>query len=415
MRLAHGEVSPATILLGLDGTARLLHSIARLVPGAPAETASMAYLAPEVHLGEAYDGSADIFGAGVLLWEGLTGTPLFIGQDTGAIVTCVRAGVSPAPVRESAPWAKGLVDIAAKALSASPGDRWPTAAAMAAEIRKKAGLHLAPAAEASTFAKRLVGARAKARREALESGTAGVQPHARLAPVVLATAVPEPVAVPETKYEPESLTTEVQVRPPFPDVVAPTPVPPRAYGAADATADTTNRLNPFPRAQDEGFDVSLSSLATSSMAQPAPVTTTPRAEIVASRSRRGRGALLGSVGLLGVGALAFAGWRVGHRNAERPAPWVEDGPAMASDRPLAAPTAPVAEAAAPVPLIDASEVERVTPPTPRPPPHAHKRLGPAKPKPAAGPSPHGKTRPPPPAHSLPGPSRTKPVAKPSGT
>ncbi|MDP9150455.1 MAG: hypothetical protein M3O36_11015, partial [Myxococcota bacterium] len=114
MRLFHGEVAPATILFGLDGTARLLYSIARLVPGAPREAASMAYLPPEAHSGEECDASGDVFGAGVLLWEALSGARLFDGREPAAIVAMVRAGVAPPPLRDPSPWAAGLVDVATR-------------------------------------------------------------------------------------------------------------------------------------------------------------------------------------------------------------------------------------------------------------------------------------------------------------
>src|ERR1035441_1206228 len=77
MKLAHGELSPATVAIGLDGVARVLHAIARRVPGAHPDPASIGYMAPEVHAGEGYDQRADVFGVGVLLWEVLSGGRLF--------------------------------------------------------------------------------------------------------------------------------------------------------------------------------------------------------------------------------------------------------------------------------------------------------------------------------------------------
>jgi eukaryotic-like serine/threonine-protein kinase len=67
MHLAHGELSPATVLFGIDGASRVLHVVARRAPGARTEAASLGYLAPEVHSGEPFDARADVFGAGVML------------------------------------------------------------------------------------------------------------------------------------------------------------------------------------------------------------------------------------------------------------------------------------------------------------------------------------------------------------
>lgn len=172
MKLAHGEVSPATIVLGLDGIARVLHSVSRRAPGVKPDEASCAYLSPEVASGDSYDARADVFSAGVLLWEALSGGPLFTGPDPEANARRVRSGALPlAKVSEKAAWAKGLVEVAAKALSATQDDRWPTAAVMAAELRKAAGLKLAPASTAAAFARSAFGERLKARRESLETSS----------------------------------------------------------------------------------------------------------------------------------------------------------------------------------------------------------------------------------------------------
>jgi len=170
MKLVHGELSPATILLGLDGVARVLHSVARIAPGTQPDPQSVGYMAPEVLAGEAVDQRADVFSAGVLLWEALSGKRLVDERDPATAAARFRSEpIPPATVPDKAPWAKGLVDVAARALAISPDGRWPTAAMLAAEIRKSAGLKLAPASTAGAFAKSALGERVKARRARLEA------------------------------------------------------------------------------------------------------------------------------------------------------------------------------------------------------------------------------------------------------
>jgi serine/threonine-protein kinase len=207
MKLAHGEVSPATIVLGLDGIARVLHSASRRAPGVEPEPASRGYLSPEVASGDPYDARADVFSAGVLLWEALSEKPLFTKLDAEAKATRVRAGALPlATVPEKASWAKGLVEVAAKALSAAPDARWPTAAVMAAELRKAAGLKLAPASTAAAFARSAFGERVKARRESLDAGSPAIH---SLPPEPLAAAAPPPRPPPPSP--PESSILEVEL------------------------------------------------------------------------------------------------------------------------------------------------------------------------------------------------------------
>ncbi len=169
MKLTHGEISPATILFGADGVARVLHAVARRAVDASAEAASLPYLAPEVHTNDARDGRADVFSVGVLLWELLEGKRLAAEGEEVAGVR-VRTGPLPEPsVPEKAPWAKALAPVVARALAAAPEDRWATAAAMAAEIRKAAGLKLAAASAAAAFAKSKFGGRVKERRARWEA------------------------------------------------------------------------------------------------------------------------------------------------------------------------------------------------------------------------------------------------------
>jgi len=197
MKLAHGEISPATVVLGVDGIARLLHATARRAPGVCPDAASVGHLAPEVHAGEVYDARADVFSAGVLLWEALTGKWLFERATGEERAARARDGaLPPATVPAQAPWAKGLVEVAAKALAPSPEDRWQTAAAMAAEIRKCAGLKLASASTAGAYAKGALGASVKARREALEGGAGTQTPAPAPAHAPVPALAPAPAAAP---------------------------------------------------------------------------------------------------------------------------------------------------------------------------------------------------------------------------
>ena len=203
MKLAHGEVAPTTILCAIDGTARLLNAITRSVPGARAESGSSPYVAPEVEAGEPFDARADVFGVGVLLWEALAGKPI-------AAAGSRPNPVPPAGVPAKAPWAKGLVDVAAKALAQSPDGRWATAAAMAAEIRKAAGLKLAPTSAVAAWLGKTVGETVRARRAAAEGPAA---------PMVVASPTPAPVVA----AAPVALPPAAAPPPPTPVAAPPQP------------------------------------------------------------------------------------------------------------------------------------------------------------------------------------------------
>ena len=206
LKLAHGEISPATTVFGLDGVARVLHTIARRYPeeGARPDPASVRSLAPEVLGAEPYDQRADVYGAGVLLWEALSGRPLYTETDPVALMALARGGEAPrASVPASSPWAKDLVEVAARALRAAPDQRWPTATAMAGELRKAAGLKLAAVSTTAAFAKSTIAERAKARRLDLETRTpSSLSPVASHASFDFAPVAANPVLAPGTAIEP---------------------------------------------------------------------------------------------------------------------------------------------------------------------------------------------------------------------
>jgi serine/threonine-protein kinase len=156
LHVAHGEIAPGTVLFGIDGIARVLNAVARQAPGAEPETGSLGYLAPEVQARQPYDERADVFGVGVLLWEILSGCRLSDGP------------IPPASVPENASWARGLVDVAAKALELAPADRWATAAEMAAQIHQVAGPKVASVSTAAAWIGAAAGERVRERRTKLE-------------------------------------------------------------------------------------------------------------------------------------------------------------------------------------------------------------------------------------------------------
>jgi serine/threonine-protein kinase len=361
MHLAHGELSPATIVVGLEGAARVLHPIARRAPGASAEEASLGYLAPEVHAGQTYGARADVFSAGVLLWEAIAGQRLFSEGDARTIAARIRSGVAAAPAPAHAPWAKGLAPVAARALAPLPDDRWPSAAAMAAEIRKAVGLRLAPATAAAAFAKAAMGDRAKARREELETATVpwgGARPGRKNTPPPQPippqgrsslgarvwegddsrSAVPAVVQPPADVLEvgPETGVDLVadSLPPPAPSATrksidrpaseaaqasapSPPPLPARALPAPrPAMVVTREAIEPEETAiadSPHAIDVSMS-IAPPPMDPFEVEPTSVEQAGGGDQSRRRRAAILGGVGALGLIVFALAGWRVAYRD-----------------------------------------------------------------------------------------------------
>ena len=137
--VVHRDVSPQNILVGVDGTARVLDfGIAKAV-GRLSSTQSghvkgkFAYMAPEQLNGGEITRRTDVYGASVVLWEALTGRRLFAG-DEGVVIGRVLEGkvVAPSTVDPEIP--PEVDRIVMRGLSKDPLDRYPTALEMARDL-----------------------------------------------------------------------------------------------------------------------------------------------------------------------------------------------------------------------------------------------------------------------------------------
>jgi len=132
--LVHRDVSPQNILVGFDGSVKLIDFGVAKAAGRAQHTATgilkgkFPYMSPEQAQGEELDCRSDVFAIGIVLWEQLTGRRLFKGENDLATQRLVRACQVPAPssVEPSVP--TGLDPITLKALSKDPKDRYQDAA-----------------------------------------------------------------------------------------------------------------------------------------------------------------------------------------------------------------------------------------------------------------------------------------------
>jgi serine/threonine-protein kinase len=99
---------------------------------------SLAYLAPERLTGEEADARADLYAAGVILYELLVGQPPFNAKDDFALID-QQVNDEPARVRTLDPsLPQSLDDVIARALEKHPADRYQSANDMAAALEHAA-------------------------------------------------------------------------------------------------------------------------------------------------------------------------------------------------------------------------------------------------------------------------------------
>jgi serine/threonine-protein kinase len=146
LHIVHRDVSPQNVIVGSDGTARVLDfgvakAVGRIQSTREGEIkGKLAYMAPEQMKGGAMDRRTDIYGAAVVLWEALTARRLFDGEHAGVVFTRVMAGDVAPPSRVMPGIPPALDEIVARGLALDPNVRYPTARAFAMDLEDRVGI-----------------------------------------------------------------------------------------------------------------------------------------------------------------------------------------------------------------------------------------------------------------------------------
>lgn len=139
LEAVHRDVSPDNLVLTFDGKVKILDFGIALVRDRETPVTELgslkgkpAYMAPERLRGEPVDRRTDIFSAGVVLYELLTGEKLFSRGSVIATAMAVESDVVPPPSKKlGRVLPKGLDEIVLKALAKRPADRFDSARDMA--------------------------------------------------------------------------------------------------------------------------------------------------------------------------------------------------------------------------------------------------------------------------------------------
>ncbi len=154
--VVHRDLKPENIMVAESGYYKVLDfGVARIEPApappdsTPTQTPTLSwatraggivgtvtYMSPEQALGEPVDARSDIFSFGSLLYELLTGRPPFTGNNEIATAQAI-VNETPGPMRglrEEIP--RGLELVVRKCLAKRPADRYPDAAALAADLHQ---------------------------------------------------------------------------------------------------------------------------------------------------------------------------------------------------------------------------------------------------------------------------------------
>jgi serine/threonine-protein kinase len=137
--IVHRDFSPQNIFVLYDGQVKLVDfGIAKMAGSNETKAGifkgKIQYVSPEQYMGTPIDRRADIYSAGVILWEAATRRRMW--QDAGdlTVMKRVAGGDIPLPSSVEPQVPKRLEMMCMKALAVQKEDRYPTAAALQADI-----------------------------------------------------------------------------------------------------------------------------------------------------------------------------------------------------------------------------------------------------------------------------------------
>lgn len=151
--ILHRDVKPANVILGTDGTARLLDfglaTVVDATMGASAATpGTLAYMSPEQVRGDSLDARTDLWSLGVVLYEMLTGRRPFRGENDRTLFQSILEE-DPGSLSEQVQIPRPLVTLVERLLSKDPGSRHRTASEVLPDL-----IHALPSESASGLRRR---------------------------------------------------------------------------------------------------------------------------------------------------------------------------------------------------------------------------------------------------------------------
>jgi serine/threonine-protein kinase len=236
--IVHRDVSPSNLLVSFEGEVKVCdfgiahandmlfgdgtsaHEMAEALKG------KAGYMSPEHAAGQPIDARADVFAAGVVLWELAAGRRLYKpGEGSESLLAQARRAEVPELPAKGLPDPDKLRAIVGKALARDRGDRYASAAAMLRDLEgyaASARLMTSPLA-LGDWLEKTFGEDILAKRRTRERAAAALE---RGAPLVVQAIAAPPPTPPLSPSAPDAY--RIDVEPPSTGMlpVSPSPVPP---------------------------------------------------------------------------------------------------------------------------------------------------------------------------------------------
>jgi serine/threonine-protein kinase len=154
-RIIHRDLKPQNIMVCKDGSLRIIDfGIAKLLGGRKITIGPLAsligtpdYMAPEQVQGRSVDERADLYSMGAILYEMVTGSPPFEGDNALAVMNARVLGDPVAPRQRNPSVPPQVEEIILHAMERDPKARYATASAFRADLESPTSVPLTGRAE----------------------------------------------------------------------------------------------------------------------------------------------------------------------------------------------------------------------------------------------------------------------------
>jgi eukaryotic-like serine/threonine-protein kinase len=264
LELVHRDVSPQNILIGLDGVTKITDfgiawASSRVATTRTGEVkGKVIYMSAEQVHGGRVDRRADVYSAGLVMWELFTGKRHFQNEHEAVMVFAQSRGAKATLRSEVPDVPEDLDEVCMRALGFAPGDRYATAlafatalegAAKAADVRIASHVEVAQLVAAvsvrvdeerrAAASRRAARSRVSARRSSpdLESRDSSLSPDAGEPSSPSLTSAPDPLNPFKASREDRRSAPSIgSLGTPAPAMIAMTPPPPSRSWARWAIA-----------------------------------------------------------------------------------------------------------------------------------------------------------------------------------